>query len=87
MKEENSSLFAHLDQEDEEIGLLGGEDEFNKLQLNRYIEVLQIKRKDMDMGKKVMDLATFVPGTAVQLMDAPSAERLMSWSVPRAKSH
>ena len=46
LREENSSLFACLDsinEDDEELGLLGGENETDKLQLDRYIEELQIK--------------------------------------------
>jgi len=46
LREENSSLFALLDsinEEDEELSSLGGKNETEKLQLNRYIKVLQIK--------------------------------------------
>ena len=53
LREENSSLFACLDsinKEDEELSSLGGKNETDKLQLDRYIEVLQIKRKEMEMG-------------------------------------
>jgi len=80
MKEENSSLLIHLEsinKEDEELSSLGGEDEFNKLQLDRCIEVLQIKRKEMDTGKKSMDLLTLVASKVVQPMDTPLAERLI----------
>ena len=80
LREENSSLFACLDsinKEDEELSSLGGEDEFNKLQLDRCIEVLQIKRKEMDTGKKSMDLLTLVASKVVQPMDTPLAERLI----------
>ena len=64
LREEKSSLFAHLDsinEEDEELGSLGGETEEDKLQLDRYIEVLQIKRKEMDLVKKSPDLLTSTP--------------------------
>ena len=60
-REENSSPFTHLDsfnEEDEELGLLGGKNNTNKIQLDRYIKVLQIKRKEMDIGKKTSDLLT-----------------------------
>ena len=61
LREENSSLFACLDsinEEDEELSSLGGKNETDKLQLDRYIEVLQVKRKEMDSGKKSLDLPT-----------------------------
>jgi len=77
-REENSSLFAHLDsinKEDEELSLLGGENKTNKLQLGRYIEVLQIKRKEMDTGKKSLDLLTLAANKLVWPMDAPLAEK------------
>ena len=51
LREEKSSLFTCLDsinEENEELGSLGGEIEDDKLQLDRYIKVLQIKRKEMD---------------------------------------
>ena len=62
-----------INEEDEELGLLGGEIEDDKLQLDRYIEVLQIKRKEMDLGKKSADLPTSTP---VWLMDAPLAKKI-----------
>src|SRR5882724_11433910 len=43
LREEKSSLFARLDsinEEDKELGLLGGKIEEDKLQLDRYIKVL-----------------------------------------------
>src|SRR5882724_7508768 len=64
LREEKSSLFTRWDsinEEDEELGSLGGETEEDKLQLNRYIEVLQIKRKEMDLVKKSPDLPTSTP--------------------------
>src|SRR5882724_11665319 len=84
LREDKSSLFAHLDsinEEDEELSLLGGEIEEDKLQLDRYIEVLQIKRKEMDLVKKSPDLLTLTP---VQLMDAPSAKK--TYSVPKTQA-
>src|SRR5882724_13355105 len=75
LREEKSSLFALLDsinEEDEELGSLGGEIEEDKLQLNGYIEVLQIKRKEMDSVKKSPDLLTSTP---VWPMDASLAEK------------
>jgi len=64
LREEKSSLFAHLDsinEEDEGLSSLGGETEEDKLQLDRYIEVLQIKRKEMDLVKKSPDHPTSTP--------------------------
>src|SRR5882724_4971736 len=84
LREEKSSLFARLDsinEEDEELGLLGGKTKEDKLQLNRYIEVLQIKRREMDLVKKLPDLLTLTP---VQLMDAPSAEK--TYSAPKTQA-
>jgi len=84
LREEKSSLFAHLDsinEEDEELSSLGGETEEDKLQLDRYIKVLQIKRKEMDSVKKSPDLPTL---TSVQLMDAPSAEK--TYSAPKTQA-
>src|SRR5882724_1591114 len=71
LREKKSSLFTHLDsinEEDEELSSLGGEIEDDKLQLNRYIKVLQIKRKEMDSAKKSPDLPTSTP---VWPIDAP----------------
>ena len=75
--EEKSSLFTHLDSinEDEELSFLGGKIEDDKPQLNRYIEVLQIKRKEMDTGKKSLDLLTLAANKLVWPMDAPLAEK------------
>ena len=87
LREENSSLFTHLDsinEEEEELGSLGGENETDKLQLNRYIEVLQIKRKEMDSGKKSSDLLSLAANELVWLMDAPSAEK--NHLVPKAQA-
>src|SRR5882724_786580 len=84
LKEEKSSLFTCLDsinEEDEELGLLGGETEVDKLQLDRYIEVLQIKRKEMDSVKKTPDLPTSTP---VWPMDAPSAKK--TYSAPKTQA-
>ena len=84
LREEKSSLFTHLDsinEEDEELGSLGGETKEDKLQLNRYIEVLQIKRKEMDSVNKSPDLLTSTP---VRPMDAPSAEK--TYSVPKTQA-
>src|SRR5882724_5200520 len=84
LREEKSSLFAHLDsinEEKEELGLLGGETEEDKLQLYRYIKVLQIRRKEMDSVKKSPDLPT---STLVQPMDAPSAEK--TYSAPKTQA-
>src|SRR5882724_4087636 len=64
LREEKSSLFTRLDsinEEDEELSSLGGKTEEDKLQLNRYIEALQIKRKEMDLVKKSPDLPTSTP--------------------------
>src|SRR5882724_9222729 len=75
LREEKSSLFACLDsinEEDEELSSLGGKTEEENLQLNRYIEVLQIKRKEMDSVKKSPDLLTSTP---VWPMDASLAEK------------
>src|SRR5882724_11736504 len=75
LREEKYSLFTHLDsinKEDEELSSLGGEIKDDKLQLNRYIEVLQIKRKEMDSAKKSPDLPTLTP---VWPMDAPLTEK------------
>ena len=61
MKEENSSLLVCLEsinEEYKELGSLGGKDKFDKVQLNRYIEVPQIKRKQMDTGKKEKETVT-----------------------------
>src|SRR5882724_7698288 len=83
LREEKSSLFAGLDsinEEDEELGSLGGETKEHKLQLGRYIEVLQIKRKEMDSVKKSPDLPISTP---VRLMDAPSAEK--TYAVPKTQ--
>jgi len=88
LREEKSSLFTHLDsinEEDEELSSLGGETEEDKLQLDRYIEVLQIKRKEMDLVKKSPDLPTSTP---VRPMDAPLAKKTYSapkTQVPSAK--
>src|SRR5882724_11060861 len=84
LREEKSSLFDPLDsinEEDEELGLLGGKTEEEKLQLNRYIEVLQIKRKEMDSVKKSPDLPTSTP---VWPMDAPLAEK--TYLVPKTQA-
>ena len=81
LREEKSSLFTHLDsinEEDEELSLLGGEIKDDKLQLDRYIKVLQIKRKERDLAKKSPDLPTLTP---VQLMDTPLAEK--TYSAPK----
>src|SRR5882724_11161532 len=75
LREEKSSLFARLDsinEEDEELGSLGAKTKVDKLQLDRYIEVLQIKRKEMDSVKKTPDLPISTP---VWPMDAPSAKK------------
>jgi len=77
-REEKSSLFTHLDsinEENEELGSLGGKIEDEKLQLDRYIKVLQIKRKEIDSGKKSSDLPASTVNTLVWPMDAPSAEK------------
>src|SRR5882724_820773 len=84
LREEKSSLFACLDsinEEDEELGLLGGETKEAKLQLDRYIEVLQIKRKEMESVKKSPDLPTSTP---VRPMDAPLAEK--TYSSPKTQA-
>jgi len=84
LREERFSLFAHLDsinEENEELGSLGGEIEDDKLQLDRYIKVLQIKRKEMDLGKKSPDHPTSTP---VWPMDAPSAEK--TYSAPKLQA-
>src|SRR5882724_4152675 len=84
LREEKSSLFACLDsinEEDEELGSLGGQTEEDKLQLDRYIEVLQIKRKEMDSVKKSPDLPTSTP---VRPMDAPLAEK--TYSAPKTQA-
>jgi len=78
LREKNSSLFTHLDslnKEDEELSSLGGKNETYKLQFNRYIEVLQIKRKEMDMCKKSLDLLTLAANKLVQPMDTPLAKK------------
>jgi len=75
LRKEKSSLLTCLDsinEENEELGSLGGEIEDDKLQLDRYIEVLQIKTKEMDSGNKSPDLSTSTP---VQPMDAPLAKK------------
>src|SRR5882724_11222425 len=84
LREGKSSLFACLDsinEEDEELSWLGGETKEDKLQLDRYIKVLQIKRKEMDLVKKSPDLLTSTP---VRPMDAPSAEK--TYSVPKTQA-
>src|SRR5882724_5665462 len=84
LREEKSSLFTCLDsinEDDEELSSLGGKTEEDKLQLDRYIEVLQIKRKEMDLVKKSPDLPTSTP---VQPMDASSAEK--TYSVPKTQA-
>jgi len=48
-KEENSSLFAHLESINEEA------------ELGRYIEVLQARKNEMASGKKQVDLPNPVP--------------------------
>src|SRR5882724_3952581 len=84
LREEKSSLFTHMDsinEEDEELSSLGGEIKDDKLQLDRYIEAPQIKRKEMDSAKKSPDLPTLTP---VQLMDTPSAEK--TYSAPKTQA-
>src|SRR5882724_13318079 len=73
-----------INEEYEELGSLGGENETNKLQLNRYIKVLQIKRKEMDSGKKSSDLPPLAANKPVWLMDAPSAEK--TYSAPKVQA-
>ena len=73
-----------INEDDEELSSLGGEDKTDKLQLDRYIEVLQIKRKEMDMGKKSLDLPTLAANKVVQPIDAPSAEK--TYLVPKAQA-
>ena len=50
-----------INEEDEEFSSLGSNDNINKIQLNRYTEILKIKRKEMDMGIKMADLLTLAP--------------------------
>jgi len=52
-----------------------GENKTDKLHLDRHIEVLQIKRKEMDLGKKSSDLPTLAANKLVWPMDAPLAEK------------
>jgi len=71
LREEKYCLFAHLfsiNEENEELGSLGDKFEDEMLQLDRYIKVLQIKRKGMDLGKKSSDLPT---SSSVWPTDAP----------------
>jgi len=57
-KEENSSLFAHLEsinEEDEVLGLLRGKENLEEAELGRHLEVLQARKNKMVSGKKKMD--------------------------------
>src|SRR5882724_10427801 len=68
-----------------DIGSLGGKIEDDMLHLDRCIKVLQIKKKEMDLGNKSSDLPTLTP---VWPMDAPSAEKtylVPKLQVPSAK--
>jgi len=58
-KEENSSVFAHLESINEEDGVLsslGKEENPEEAELCRYIEVLQARKNEMASGKGQMDL-------------------------------
>ena len=59
LKEENSSLFAHLEsinENDEVLGSPRGRENPEEAELGRYIEVLQARKNEMASGKKQMDL-------------------------------
>jgi len=73
-----------INQEDEVLSSLGSKDNIDKLQLDRYIEVLKIRRKEMDTGKKRVDLLTLTPSKVVWLMDAPWDEK--AYSTPKVQT-
>src|SRR5882724_6765512 len=59
LKEENSSLFSHLEsinEEDEVLSSLRGKDNPEEAELGRYIKVLQARKSKMASVKKQMDL-------------------------------
>src|SRR5882724_7379391 len=94
LKEENSSLFAHMEsinEEDEVLGSLGGKENLEEAELGRYIEVLQARKNKMTLGKKQMDLLKPVllkmdqPKEvllAERTYKAPSSKPLLSSPVP-----
>ena len=72
-----------INEEDEVLSLLGGKENPEEAELERYIEVLQARKNNMASGKKQMDLLE----PAQMRMDQPkvalSAEK--TYQVPSTK--
>jgi len=77
MKEENSSIFAHLESinEDEALSLLEWKENPEEAELGRYIKVLQARKNEMASGKKKTDLLKPVLPKMDQLKEVLSAKR------------
>src|SRR5882672_729103 len=85
-KNDSSNLFAHLEpfnEEEEQLGSLGGEANPDWSQLGRYIEVLQARQNEMPSKKKQINILKSAPNQATHPTNASSAEK--TYSAPKAQ--
>ena len=64
-----------INEEDEVLSSLGGKENPEEAELDRYIEVLQARMNRMALGKKQLDLLKPAPATMYQLNNVPLAEK------------
>src|SRR5882672_6715049 len=86
-KDDRSNLFAHLkpfNEEEEQLGSLGGEANPDRAQLGRYIEVLQARQNEMPSKKKQTNLPKLTQNQAGHLTNTSLAEK--SYSAPKAQA-
>src|SRR5882672_7039186 len=72
-----------FNEEEEQLGSLGGEANPDRAQLGRYIEVLQARQNKMPSEKKQTNLPKSAPNQATHPTNASSAEK--TCSVPKAQ--
>src|SRR5882672_11203598 len=72
-----------FNEEEEQLGSLGGEVNPDRAQLGRYIEVLQARQNKMPSEKKQTNLLNSAQNQAGRLTNASSAEK--TYSAPKAQ--
>src|SRR5882672_10798672 len=85
-KDDGSNLFAHLEpfnEEEEQLGSLGGKANPDQAQLGRYIEVLQARQNEMPSKKRQTNLPKLALNQATHPTNASSAEK--TYSAPKAQ--
>src|SRR5882672_963193 len=86
-KDDGSNLFVHLkpfNEEEEQLGSLGGEANPDQAQPGRYIEVLQARQNEMPSEKKQTNVPKSTQNQATHPTNASSAEK--TYSAPKAQA-